>query len=127
MSEKKIGQSLIISPPPELLLRRIWINKRGHMLRTWKKRFCVLEKNELKYYQSENPNPPYGNVLKGHISLLGAVCNVSLGEKSDSGSEGVLCVEIFGNLGEKDLFFEVEFGVEGQVAYRQCSVLFVIF
>ena len=108
------GRSIIYTPPSEYLLRRTWINKRGHMLRTWKKRYCVLEKNELKYYQSADPNPPYGKSLKGQIALLGAVCSVSLsgGMKNDPLR---LCVEIFGDKGEKDLFFELDFNEEAQV------------
>lgn len=106
------GESIISTPPSEALLRRIWINKRGHMVRTWKRRFCVLEKNELKYYRRADPHPPYGKGLKGSVSLLGAVCSVYVADGADgassSGGGPPLCVSIFGDLGEKDLFFEVE-------------------
>lgn len=116
------GQSIMFTPPSEYLLKRTWINKRGHMLRTWKKRYCVLEKNELKYYQSADPNPPYGKGLKGQIALLGAVCSVSLsgGLKNEPLT---LCVEIFGDKGEKDLFFELDFTEDAQVRSQTSHLL----
>ena len=103
--------SLIICPPSEYLLKRMWIKKRGHMVRTWKKRYCVLEKNELKYYTKPDTEPPYGKNLKGHLALMGAVMNIVSSE-----SDSTICVEIYGNLGEIDLFFELDYNLEAQVS-----------
>lgn len=95
--------SLIVCPPPEKLLCGFWIHKRGHVVRTWKKRYCVLDKSDLKYYQQESRDPPYGKNFKGKVALLGAVCIVT---PSDDNKQ--IEVEIYGNHGEKDLFFYVE-------------------
>ena len=40
-----------------------WLHKQGHLARTWKQRFFVLEKGVLSYYASDSRNS----------SLLGCV------------------------------------------------------
>jgi hypothetical protein len=104
--------SLLICPPADELLRRCWIKKRGHLVRTWKKRYCVLDKNDLNYYAQSCEDPPFGKKFKGKLALLGAVC---IDRESDDGK--TIEVEIYGNLGEKDLFFEVENSDDSQVIF----------
>lgn len=116
--EKKIinikkKHSLLNCPSSEDLLYKIWINKRGHFIRTWKRRFCVLDKSELKYYLDEDSQPPYGRVMKGKVALLGAVIVKNLSQDNK-----VIEVEIYGNQGEKDLFFYIEDNYEGQEFLR---------
>ncbi len=101
--------SLTICPSPEKLLCGYWIHKRGHVVRTWKKRYCVLDKSDLKYYQQELREPPYGKGFKGKVALLGAICIVTPSEDNKQ-----IEVEIYGNHGEKDLFFYVENTEKGQ-------------
>lgn len=109
-SQEECRKSLVSAPPAEDLLVRFWINKRGHLVRSWKKRYCVLEKNEIKYYAKPFHEPPYGKNLKGHVALFGSVCIAS---ESEDFKE--INVEIFGSLGQKDLFFMVENTEEGKV------------
>jgi PH domain len=66
------GKSVMKSPPPEQLLVRGWLKKRGHMLRTWKKRYFVLSASRIRYYARDQPVAPYGIGLKGDVSLRGA-------------------------------------------------------
>jgi hypothetical protein len=103
-------RSLIIAPPAEDLLVKFWVQKRGHLVRSWTKRFFVLQKSEIKYYTQEIPEPPFGKYLKGQVSLCGAVC---ISSESEDFRE--INVEIFGSLGEKDLFFSVENTEKGKV------------
>lgn len=117
---QQFSKSLFIAPPTEDLLSKFWIQKQGHLIRTLKKRYCVIEKSEVKYYGQPHTEPPYGKKLKGHITLAGAVCIV---EESDDFSS--INVEIFGSLGEKDLFFTVDNTEEGKVSncWLQWSLL----
>lgn len=101
------SQSLLKYPSSDELLAKCWIQKRGHVVRTWKKRYCVLEKSDLKYYADLQGTTPKG--LKGGLALFGAVCVVKPAE------DKVINVEIYGNYGEKDLLFYVDNSEEGQV------------
>ncbi|RYH06177.1 hypothetical protein EON65_43200 [archaeon] len=104
------SESLLHYPSSNDLLARHWIRKRGHVVRSWKRRYCVLDKTEIKYYTEHSDQPPYGKKLKGGLAMLGAICIVSI---ADNGK--MINVEIFGNVGEKDLFFYVENDEPGQV------------
>lgn len=107
--------SLTVCPPSDSLICGFWIHKRGHVVRTWKKRYCVLDKSDLKYFQHEpttppsKGQPPYGNGFKGKVALLGAICIVTPSEDNKQ-----IEVEMYGNHGEKDLFFYVENSEKGQ-------------
>eukprot|EP01039_Chlorochromonas_danica_P009485 gene9485-10476_t len=110
------------SPAMESLLRyplldhdivRHWIHKRGHVVRSWKKRFCVVHRNEIRYYSEPQDTPPYGKRLKGQVALFGAVCLVK-----GSANGQAIEVEIYGNHGEKDLFFYVDNTRQGQIFIR---------
>ena len=48
-----------------------WLTKKGHIFKTWCKRWFVLNKGTLRYYQSSLEKFPYGQGLKGEISLGG--------------------------------------------------------
>lgn len=115
-----ISYSLATCPSPEELAQRCWINKRGHVVRTWKKRYCVLDKSSLHYYTDPSPEPPFGKGLKGSVALLGAICDV---EESQDGNQ--INVEIYGNYGEKDLLFSVDNNKEGQVIYNFLGLIFL--
>jgi len=61
------------------LFRRGFLKKEGHFFRNWQKRFFVLDMGVLKYYEKESasgrenpPRAPYGESLKGTITLAGA-------------------------------------------------------
>lgn len=111
--DSKNKKSLVHPPPQDqLLLCRSWVYKRGHVIRNWRKRYCVVDKTELKYYSGASDAPPYGKNLKGKIGMLGAICIV---KQSLDGN--FLDVEIYGNLGDKDLFFQVENDEEGKVRF----------
>lgn len=61
------------------LFRRGYLKKEGHFFRNWQKRFFVLDMGMLKYYDKESasgrenpPRAPYGDNLKGSMTLAGA-------------------------------------------------------
>jgi hypothetical protein len=61
------------------LFRRGYLKKEGHFFRNWQKRFFVLDMGMLKYYEKESasgrenpPRAPYGEGLKGSMTLAGA-------------------------------------------------------
>lgn len=53
------------------------------MVRNWKRRYFVLEKGVLRYYEKKASGDvsPYGESLKGEVDLLGA--NISMDEKTN--------------------------------------------
>lgn len=119
-SHQHLTKSLLIAPPTEEILTRFWIQKKGHIIRTLKKRYCVIEKNDIKYYGNPSPDPPFGKNLKGHISLAGAVC---IAEESEDFTS--IDVEIFGSLGENDLCFTIDNTEEGKVCLFYSSFFFL--
>ena len=54
---------------PQLLTG--WLQKQGHFVRNWKKRFFVLEMGRLQYFEKKSPKegPPYGVNSKGCILM----------------------------------------------------------
>lgn len=102
--------SLLHHPPIEQLVKAFWIRKRGHMVRSWKRRYCVIGVDELRYYKAADDQPPYGKGLKGKVSLIGAVCTISLTNRSS------FMLEIAGTSSEKDLMFELQDSVEAHVS-----------
>lgn len=42
-----------------------YLMKQGHFVKNWKKRFFVVERGVLRYYEKEQENHPYGINLKG--------------------------------------------------------------
>eukprot|EP01031_Cornospumella_fuschlensis_P030522 gene30522-36885_t len=103
------SESLLHYPSSNELLARHWVHKRGHVVRSWKRRYCVLDKTEIKYYTEQSDQPPYGKKQKGGLAMLGAICIISIADNKKT-----INVEIFGNIGEKDLFFYVENDEPGQ-------------
>ena len=57
-----------MSSPP---LMTGWLQKQGHFVRNWKKRFFVLEMGRLQYFEKRSPKegPPYGVNSKGCILM----------------------------------------------------------
>lgn len=104
-------QSMIVTPPADELQAHCWIQKRGHVIRNWRKRYCVLGINKIQYYTQSLPEPPYGKNLKGSVALFGAICITK-----ESEDFNLIHVEIYGNRGQKDLFFTVDNNEEGQVS-----------
>lgn len=49
-----------------------WMKKKGHIIKNWKKRYFVLEKGRLRYYEHALEVSPFGRVEKGEISLKGS-------------------------------------------------------
>jgi hypothetical protein len=109
----QMPESLIKYPPAEELQGRYWLHKRGHVVRTWKRRYCVLDRAGLKYYKEASDVPPFGKGYKGGLALLGAVIVVKTSEDRKT-----INVDLYGNLGEKDLFFYVENDKKGQSFVR---------
>ena len=128
--------SLLKMPPTEQLLAqgKAWVRKRGHMVRTWKTRYFVLQHAQLRYYEAEDPLPPYGKGLKGEMKLNGAVViatdpfkpvqtdrrNIFGGHlihKANAEEPAVIAqqLEICGPLGQKDLFLELDYTEDAQV------------
>lgn len=94
------GSALITFPTSSFLYKRIWVNKQGHLVRNWKKRYCVITRTELQYFQKALDIPPYGSANRGSISFLGAVCS-----KNENKYE--ILVEMYGNSGEKDIYLSL--------------------
>lgn len=101
--------SLVKSPPPDMLLRRMWIKKRGAIVRSWKERYFVLENKQLKYYTDEDTEPPYGKGLKGQLHLTGSVVEYH------RTSSSTVQIEISGAHGEKELLLELDLTEAAQV------------
>lgn len=59
--------------PPEMM--KGWGTKLGHIWKTWKRRFFVLESDDgsttIRYYAEEASSPPYGSDMKGEINIRG--------------------------------------------------------
>eukprot|EP00604_Paraphysomonas_vestita_P002730 CAMPEP_0174818444 /NCGR_PEP_ID=MMETSP1107-20130205/1112_1 /TAXON_ID=36770 /ORGANISM="Paraphysomonas vestita, Strain GFlagA" /LENGTH=757 /DNA_ID=CAMNT_0016030273 /DNA_START=360 /DNA_END=2633 /DNA_ORIENTATION=+ len=57
--------------PPEVY--KGWGTKEGHIWKTWKRRFFVVESDSssttIKYYAEESPNEPYGEDMKGELNI----------------------------------------------------------
>jgi hypothetical protein len=53
-------------------MKKGWMRKQGRsgLVKNWKTRFFVLADGKLAYYVSEIPESPYGEVLKGELSLV---------------------------------------------------------
>lgn len=107
--------SVMISPHSDALLKRMWIRKRGTMVRNWNSRYFVLEKSALKYYTDKSIDPPYGKNLKGQLSLMGTVCSLRYISNS------LLLVELCGTKGEKELCLEMNLSNETQVILLSLS------
>lgn len=67
--------------PPAI--KKGWVRKQGRkgMIKNWKTRFAVLIAGKLSYYVKENETFPYGEDLKGDLSL--ANCDLSKDEVSN--------------------------------------------
>ena len=50
-------------------LKKGFILKEGHLIKSWKNRFFVLENGVMTYYESSIDKPPYGAGKKGEMSL----------------------------------------------------------
>lgn len=52
------------------IMKRGWLRKCGHMVKSWKKRYFVLDgtRGEVSYYEKALDFPPYGEGLKGAYS-----------------------------------------------------------
>lgn len=46
-----------------------WMNKQGHIFKSWNHRWFVLNKGVLRYYKNSLQHFPYGQGLKGEVSL----------------------------------------------------------
>jgi len=66
-------------------LKKGWMKKerRGGALKNWNKRWFVLEAGIIKYYEKELAQPPFGDSLKGELSLLSAVIDQVKGKCTD--------------------------------------------
>jgi hypothetical protein len=89
------GYSLLVSPKPEQLKLHAWLRKRGHLVRSWKKRYFVLASNSLQYYKNSSSNPPYGEKLCGEVYLRGAVMEIKKSSKDKT-----TIIEITGRKGK---------------------------
>ena len=47
-----------------------WLQKQGHVRKSWRRRFFVLESTMLLYYKSPSDLKPQGQVLLGGVTLL---------------------------------------------------------
>ena len=65
------GESLLAAPAERDIYLRGWASKRGHMVKNWKRRFFVLDREtaQVMYYVKDSKEPPYGVDLKGAVSL----------------------------------------------------------
>lgn len=48
-----------------------WMEKEGHLARTWKRRYFVLDHGFLSYFKSSLDRPPFGEDIKGQLCLAG--------------------------------------------------------
>lgn len=106
-----LRHSVIICPSN--LQAQTWIKKRGHICRTWRKRYCVLDRKELKYYMKEDSDPPFGKKKRGKIALTGAICIIEKVLRRQ-----VFSVMIYGDHGDNDLLFELNLNPESEAWLR---------
>jgi len=105
------------------------------MVRSWKRRYFVLQRSQLRYFETADPSPPFGKGLKGEIRLSGTLLLITnpfqnaTSTKQLFGSlrkfnsthvarpDGPLLyhMDICGQLGEKDLTVELDYSEVTQV------------
>lgn len=100
MADSVIGKSLLSPMLDSEVYRRGWAEKRGHMVKNWKKRWFVVDKTEIRYYVKEKEAEPFGDGLKGQVSIVFATIE-SVVEKDDKGN--TIDVVVVRN-SDKDLF-----------------------
>jgi len=57
-----------LSCPPKM---QGWIRKQGHVVKSWKMRYFVLNKGYLTYFADKSDVAPFGTNLKGQLCLAG--------------------------------------------------------
>jgi hypothetical protein len=72
----------VLPPPP---MKRGWLQKQGHKVKSIKTRFFVLDRGYIHYYVDEAAFPPFGTDIRGSLSLAGYVINFDA-ERSSGGS-----------------------------------------
>jgi hypothetical protein len=84
MSNSLTGESLLSPMTEDEVYRRLWAQKRGHMVKNWKKRWFVLDRSEVRYYTREKAQAPFGEDLKGQVSIVFGSIDTAV-EKDDKG------------------------------------------
>jgi hypothetical protein len=62
-----------------------WLKKQGHVVRNWKRRFFVLERGRISYFDSDKQ----GSALKGSLCLENVDMRIS--NSSDGGDKNADC------------------------------------
>lgn len=116
-TRKVVGTSLMTLPSIKSLKKCGWLDKRGHLVRNWKKRFIVLHDGEIIYYDKANKNETNGaGKPKGRLHLLGAICELKQNDATKLPS-----IEIIGRQGEKDLLLQYPSLAEAQAWFDAIS------
>ena len=58
---------MLVPMPKQLMMMHDGL---GHLFRTWRRRWVVIEASMLKYYTNQLATPPYGGSLTYVILLL---------------------------------------------------------
>jgi hypothetical protein len=93
---KSNGLSFLKPPLSDLNSTKIWIKKKGHLTGNWKDRFCIIDKETLKFYVKE-----LNSKLHGELSFLGTYCNIT------QGGSNLLHLELTTSQRTRDLIFEI--------------------
>ena len=109
-----------------LLFRRGYLKKEGHLVRSWKKRFFVLDMGLLVYYEKEGegnrvnpPRPPLGEGEKGRLTLAGATVT----KEDGAGRLGVNMNRIYiSGKNSEDLLLEAETDMAADAWYRDIQL-----
>lgn len=69
-SSASTSQESESSPPPQV--KKGWLKKLGRngLVKTWKRRYFVLMAGNLKFYQKQKNDFPFGDGLKVNVPLL---------------------------------------------------------
>ena len=78
------GKSLLDEIEEDIYIRG-YVNKRGHTVKSWKRRYVVLDVSEIRYYVSDAAAPPYGYDLKGQLNI--AFASIVQSIEKDTGKE----------------------------------------
>lgn len=86
MTPTLTGESLLTPMTDAEVYRRGWAEKRGHMVKNWKKRWFVVDETEIRYYVKERESAPFGADLKGQVGLAFGSIDATV-EKNDKGED----------------------------------------
>ena len=66
------SEPIVLSTPPPIM--KGFLYKQGQEFKSWKRRYFVLDKGHLSYYEKELKEPPFGLNKKGEVIMKFMKC-----------------------------------------------------